>query len=88
MKIKDNFKVRKIGGENIIISQGATHSNLTKIISLNPTALYLWENLSGKDFSIEEAAELLVQKYGVDKATATQDAAKWIEKMTNEGIMV
>lgn len=88
MKIKENFKVRKIAGENLIVNQGATHSDLTKIISLNPTALYLWDELSGKDFTIEDAANLLVEKFKIDKETATKDAGKWIDTMVAEGVFI
>ena len=87
MKIKDNFKVRKIAGENLIVNQGATHSDLTKIISLNPTAVMLWESLSGKDFTEEEAADILVDKFKIDQATALQDVRKWLETMKSEGII-
>ena len=87
MKIKDNFKVRKIAGENLIVNQGATHSDLTKIISLNPTAVMLWESLSGKDFTEEEAADILVDKFKIDRATALQDVRKWLDTMKTEGII-
>ena len=87
MKIKDNFKVRNIAGENLIINQGSTHSDLTRIISLNDTAVYLWNELTGKDFSLDEAAQLLVDKYGIDKETAKKDAAKWIDTMVAEEVI-
>lgn len=87
MKIKDNFKVRNIAGENLIINQGSTHSDLTRIISLNDTAVYLWNELTGKDFTLDEAAQLLVDKYGIDKETAKKDAAKWIDTMVAEEVI-
>ena len=87
MRIKDNFKVRKIAGENLIVNQGATHSDLTKIISLNETAVYLWNELFGKDFTIDDAADLLVEKFGIDKETALKDAGKWIDTMVAEEVI-
>ena len=87
MKINDNFKVRKIAGENLIINQGATHSDLTKIISLNDTAVYLWNELLGKEFSLDDAADLLVKKFGIDKETALRDAGKWIDTMKSEKVI-
>lgn len=87
MKIKDNYKVRKVAGENLIIGQGATHSDMTKIISLNSTALFLWEQLSGKEFSLEEASELLVEKFGIDKELALNDVKAWTDQMVSEGVM-
>ena len=53
---------------------------MTKIISLNESALYLWNALAGKEFSVDDAARLLTERYEVDDATAARDAAAWVEK--------
>ena len=45
MKIKENYKVREIAGENLIVEQGKSQSDMTKVISLNNTALLLWKML-------------------------------------------
>ena len=42
MKIKEQFKVREMAGEHVVIMQGKLGSDLTRIISLNESALYLW----------------------------------------------
>lgn len=87
MRIDGSFKLRKIAGENLIVKQGGSHSDLTKIISLNPTAVFLWESLEGKDFTVEDAARLLVDRFGIDKDIAMKDADRWIGTMTGEGII-
>lgn len=87
MKINDNYKVRKIAGENLVIMQGTGHADLTRIISLNSTALFLWEKLSGKTFSEEEASELLVEEYGIEKGQALSDVREWIQEMVSAGVM-
>ena len=81
MRIKQEYKVRNIAGENVVIMQGHHGADLTRIISLNDSALLLWEVLSGKDFSVEDAAEVLVQNYEVEATTAAVDAQKWIDKL-------
>ena len=87
MKINKNFKVRKIAGENLIINQGSSHSDLTKIISLNDSALYLWNELNNKEFSLEDAANLLMNKFEIEKSVALKDAGKWLDTMISEGII-
>lgn len=87
MKIKENYKVRKVAGENLVIGQGATHSDMTKIISLNSTALYLWEQLADREFTIEDAAGLLVEKFGIGTEQACADVKAWCDKMAAEGVM-
>lgn len=87
MKIKENYKVRKVAGENLIIEQGASHSDMTKIISLNSTALLLWEEFYGKEFTVEQAAEVLVDKFGITAEQARADVKAWTDKMVAEGVM-
>ncbi len=86
MKIKEQYKVREMAGEHVIIMQGKHGSDLTKIISLNDSALYLWGELSGKEFDVESVAELLVERYGIDCELAAQDATRWIEKLVECGV--
>lgn len=81
MKIKEQYKVREMAGENVIIMQGKHGSDLTKIISLNQSALYLWNELQGREFDVETVANLIVEQYGIDKSIATTDAERWIEKL-------
>ena len=81
MKIKTMYKVRQVAGENLVVGQGRLNADMTKVISLNDTAVMLWKELAGKDFTCEDAAEVLVKAYGIDKERAITDAARWIEKM-------
>ncbi len=81
MKIREEYKVREMAGEHVIIMQGRLGVDMTKIISLNESALYLWNALCGKEFCVDDAARLLTEQYEIDEATAARDAAAWIEKL-------
>lgn len=70
-----------MAGEHVIIMQGKHGSDLTKIISLNQSALYLWNELQGKEFDTKVVADMLVERYGIDKGVATTDAERWIERL-------
>lgn len=87
MKIKDIYKVREIAGENLVVEQGKLQSDMTKVISLNATALLLWNTLKGSEFTLEDAAEVLVKQYGIDRDRATTDAAKWVDALTKCGVI-
>ena len=52
MKLNPHFKLRSIAGETIIVPD----TDLTRIISFNFSACLLWKRLSGKDFTLQEAA--------------------------------
>lgn len=87
MKIKENYKVRKIAGENLIVEQGKSQSDMTKVISLNNTALLLWEELQGNEFTLEDAAHLLADKFGISREQALDDARKWADALSGCGII-
>lgn len=87
MKIKEQFKVREMAGEHVVIMQGKLGSDLTRIISLNDSALYLWQHLEGREFSVERVAELLVEHYGIDDEIASRDASRWVERMEECGLL-
>lgn len=81
MKIKDGFELKDICGENIIISHGKENINFTKIITLNESAALIWNEVIGKDFSIEDMVRAIIDEYEIDEATARKDceniASEW-----------
>lgn len=87
MKIKSNFKIREIAGESIIVNQGQVGADLTRIISLNSSAKYLYEALEGREFELEDVANALVEYYGIEKEMALTDGAKWIESLKGCGVI-
>ncbi|MBO5811855.1 MAG: PqqD family protein [Bacteroidaceae bacterium] len=87
MKIKSDYKLREIAGETIIVNQGTASINMTKIISLNATARMLYETLAEKEFSLEDAAQVLVSTYGISNEQALKDADTWITDLKNCGVI-
>jgi hypothetical protein len=81
MKINSNYRLREIAGETIIVNQGKEGVNMTRIISLNSSAKVLYEQLAGKEFSLEEAARVLVENYGISLEMALADAGKWVDAL-------
>ena len=70
-----------MAGENVVIMQGTAGSDMTRIISLNDSSLLLWNELQGKEFEVADVANILVENYGIDLATAERDAKAWVEKL-------
>jgi len=46
MRIKKGLKIRNIAGEKVLIMQGQVGVDMTKVISFNNTAEWLWNHLS------------------------------------------
>lgn len=87
MTIKKGFEMRKICRENIIMAYGRENINYNKVISLNESAAYLWENVVGKDFTVETLVSLLQQEYDVDAETANNDARTLLDEWVKVGLV-
>lgn len=87
MKISSRYKVRNVADENIVMIQGRNPGDMTTVIALNESSLFLWNNLSGRDFEIDDVAGLLTSRYDVDLATAKSDAEKWVAILNEHKIL-
>lgn len=84
MKIKTGFEMQNVCGEYIIVPAGVENVDYSKIISMNPTAAYLWENVAKmEEFTIEDMVQLLLKEYEVEENIAREDCRliteRWIE---------
>ncbi len=88
MRLKTDYKIRKIAGESVIVRMGAQNVKMTSIISLNATSEWLWEQLADEEFDAEKVADLLTAEYEVSREVALIDAIKWIEMLQKADLVV
>lgn len=81
MKTKEGLTVKSIAGEQVLIMQGRVGVDMTKLIAFNETSVWLWNELCGKDFTVEDVTKLLMSRYTVDRAVAEADAHAWVEQL-------
>lgn len=86
MRLKEGLKIREIAKEKVILLQGRTKADMTKIVSFNDTSEFLWRALEGKDFTCETVKELLLGNYNVEPQRAEQDASVWVSKLIEAGL--
>ena len=87
MKTKKGFRLRSVCNENIIVAEGVENIDFSRIISMNESAAYLWQNIQGTDFDADKLMKLLLEEYEIDEATAKNDAQMLIEKWLEAGIV-
>lgn len=66
MRLKEGLILRKVGNDYVIVSPEQGMVDLSKVFSLNETAAWLWEQLQGKNFAIEDMIALIEEQYEVD----------------------
>ena len=80
--------MRSMLGGHVVVGEGLAQVNFNSLLSLNATAAYLWESVQGKDFSTEDLADLIVQKYGVDRGLAISDSEKIARTWIEQGVLL
>lgn len=87
MKLKKDFTLRQICGENIVTAEGMQAIDFSKLVSLNETASFLWKEAERQgDFTVTSLAEALCQEYDVTLPQATTDCQNIICQWTKEGL--
>lgn len=86
MRLNNNFAIRKIADEYIMVAHVENNLDYTKAIGLNETTVYLLESLEGKEFDEADMVELLTARYEVSSEQALADAQILVEKLKELGI--
>lgn len=81
MRLDNNCKLRLVAGEYIILLPSQEGDSLTRVISFNESARYLWEALKDREFTEDDAVKALTEEYDVDASTASADVDKWLETL-------
>lgn len=73
-------------GEAVVVAHGKENIDFSKVIALNESAAYLWEKVKGREFEVEELAQLLTEEYDVDLDTARRDVEKMVADWREAGL--
>ena len=88
MKIKKSFVLRNVCGESVIMGEGLDALNFGKMLSLNETAAWLWNQAREMgDFSIEALAGRLCEEYDVTPEQAHEDVAALVGQWQEVGVI-
>lgn len=86
MKINSNYEVRNIGGIDIIVPVGGDMS-LSGVITLNDSALFIWNALKD-DITIDELVDKVCAEYDAPKDVIKADVEEIIEKFKEHDLVV
>lgn len=81
MRIKPEFMLHQVGNEYIVMHDGSTHVDFSRIINLNGSAAYLWQRFRDEDFDADVLAQALTERYEVTREQALRDAEAFIESL-------
>ncbi len=87
MKLRSDLILRTIGSDHLIVDPSQDMVDLSTVYTLNSSAAWLWEELKGKEFTIDTIVELLCENYDVSKEQAQSDAKILLEDFQKQGLV-
>lgn len=85
MKIKSEFKLRKVAGEYVAMASGAESRRINGTIMLNESGALLW-NAAVNECTRDDLIQVLKNEYGIDDIKAAAGVDKFITTMTENEI--
>ena len=88
MRQKEGFVLRDICGDKAIVPEGFQVVDFRKMISMNDTAVWLWEKCTELgDFTAEQLAEALCGEYEVEFTRALADINRILDQWKEMGLV-
>lgn len=86
MKINDEYVLREVAGEYVIVPVGKTIINFNGLITVNDIGKFLWENMQ-REFTIDLLVKEITSEYEVDIDTAKKDVEEFVNKCIDSGVI-
>lgn len=78
MKIKDGYRLRKVGNNSIVVAVGGI--NFTGLITINETGTFIWKMLE-KGTDVPEIVDALAKECDVKPEDIQGEVTEFIEKL-------
>ena len=86
MKKIQEFILREIADEYLLIPTGKTTETFNGMITLTESAAFIYEHLEEAS-SFDALVDLITKEYDIDKQTAANDAYMFITHMLQQGMI-
>lgn len=88
MKRADGWILRTVCGEKVLVGEGLEALGAGRMLSLNGTAAWLWDEAGAQgEFTAESLAEALCEAYQVDPETARNDVENLLTQWIKLGLI-
>lgn len=85
MKRNDNYIVRTIAGETLLVPTGPAARDFSGLITLNEMGAFLWNNLNTAQ-NLDGLVARVLEEYEVDEATARQDVQEFLDLLVSRNM--
>ncbi|MFZ2447409.1 MAG: PqqD family protein [Syntrophobacteraceae bacterium] len=86
MKRSDDFLLRNVGGQDLLVPLGAKVLDMNALITLNATGRAVWELLA-EDRSLEYLVAEVVNQFDTDEDRARTDVRAFLDELERLGLL-
>ncbi|MGN0526102.1 MAG: PqqD family protein [Acutalibacteraceae bacterium] len=86
MKISENYILKTIAGQPVVVPVGEAASNINGMITLNGVAEIIWKGLQAEK-SVDAIIEEIMAEYSADIDVVKKDVNAFIEKLRSYNIL-
>lgn len=86
MKINENFLLRDVAGQKVVLPVGEAAERFNGMIRLNDTGILLWTLLE-QETNEEALLAAMLKEYEIDEETARADIQRFVETLRKAGIL-
>lgn len=87
MKINENFVLKSIAGEAVVMPVGEAVNKVNGMIKLNPTAEVIWKALEQETTLEDVISAVRANCQNVDETALIEDVVDFTEKLGKLGIL-
>lgn len=87
MKINENFVLKSIAGEAVVMPVGDAVNKVNGMIKLNPTAEIMWKALETESTIEDVISAIRANCQNINEETIIEDVVAFIDKLRNLGIL-
>lgn len=86
MKISEDYIIREIAGEYVVVPTGQAAVRFNGLITINEVGAFLWRKLqAGADEA--QLLQAVLEEYDVEEAAAKADIAKFLQVLKQNHIL-
>lgn len=87
MKVSNEFILREVAGEYILVPVGAAAVKFNGLITLNEIGAFIFKVLQ-KEQTEESVVQKILEEYEIDCETAVEDLKAFLQQMREIGVLV
>lgn len=86
MKRSADFRLQRVGGQDLLVPLGAKVLEMNALITLNATGRCVWELLA-EDRSAEDVAAAVTERFAVDPERTRADVRSFLAELGRKGLL-